>query len=84
MYAVKLTFDPKYNIAYIALRDKIDQVETIHLSDELKVDIGSDGTVYGIELLNASAQLGQSIIIRDADGNESVLQLPAASAPPAA
>ena len=81
---MKLTFDPKYNIAYIALRDKIDQVETIHLSDELKVDIGSDGTVYGIELLNASAQLGQSIIIRDADGNESVLQLPAASAPPAA
>ncbi len=81
---MKLTFDPKYNIAYIALRDKPDQVETIHLSDELKVDIGTDGTVYGIELLNASDQLGQSIVLRDAQGRESVIDLPAAFSPPAA
>ena len=84
MPVVKITFDPRHNIAYIALRDKIDQVETIHLGDDLKVDIGSDGTGYGIELLNASAPLGQSIVIRDADGNESTLQLPASASPPAA
>jgi uncharacterized protein YuzE len=81
---VRLTFDPKYNIAYIALREKSDQVETIHLSEDLKVDIGADGTVYGIELLNASEQLGQSLILRDANGNESEVQLPSATSPPAA
>ncbi len=76
---MKLTFDPKYNIAYIALRENPEQVETIHPSDELKVDIAAEGTVYGIELLNAAAQLGQSLVIRDAAGRESEIQLPTAS-----
>jgi uncharacterized protein YuzE len=55
---MRLTYDPKYNVAYIALRDKNEEVETIQVSDELNVDISPDGTVYGIELLNASEQLG--------------------------
>lgn len=33
------------------------QVDTIRVSDELNVDIAPDGTVYGIELLNANAQI---------------------------
>lgn len=33
------------------------QVDTIRVSDEMNVDIAPDGTVYGIELLNANAQL---------------------------
>jgi uncharacterized protein YuzE len=28
------------------------------LSDEVNVDLAADGTVYGIELLDANAQLG--------------------------
>lgn len=32
-------------------------MESIRLSDELVVDIAPDGTVYGIELLNANEQL---------------------------
>jgi len=32
-------------------------VDTIRVSDEMNVDIAPDGTVYGIELLNANAQL---------------------------
>jgi uncharacterized protein YuzE len=32
-------------------------VATLHLSDELNVDMAPDGTVYGIELLNADQQL---------------------------
>ena len=35
----------------------MEQVETIRVSDEMNVDIAPDGTVYGIELLNANAQL---------------------------
>ncbi len=63
---MRLTYDPKYNIAYIHLRDKLAQVETIHLSDEVKVDIAPDGTVYGIELLNANQQLGSTLIVEGA------------------
>ena len=76
---MKFTFDPRCNIAYTALRDKPEQVETVHLSDELKADIAPHGIVSGIELLNAAAPLGQSPVIRDASGRESEIQLPAAS-----
>ena len=54
---MKLTYDPRYNIAYIQLRDKPQTVDSIKISEELVIDIGPDGTVYGIELLNAKKQL---------------------------
>jgi uncharacterized protein YuzE len=54
---MRISYDPRYNIAYIKLREKTAQVETIHISDELNIDILPDGTVYGIELLNANEQL---------------------------
>jgi len=55
---MKLTYDPLHNIAYLRLHDKTAEVETIRVSDELNVDIAPDGTVYGIELVNANEQLG--------------------------
>ncbi len=39
---VKLLYDPRYNIAYLRLQEKTAQVETLHLSDELNVDIAPD------------------------------------------
>jgi uncharacterized protein YuzE len=54
---MELTYDPKYNIAYIRFRPKKAEVESIKISDELIVDIGNDGTIYGIELLNANEQI---------------------------
>ncbi|ODS32479.1 MAG: hypothetical protein SCARUB_02380 [Candidatus Scalindua rubra] len=54
---MKLSYDPRYNIAYIQLREKPNQVETIRISDELNIDISADGKIYGIELLNANEQL---------------------------
>jgi uncharacterized protein YuzE len=70
---MKLTYDPRYNIAYIRLQEKTAQVETIRVSDELNVDIAPDGTVYGIELLNANAQLfsvdkGKLVVVNEALG----------------
>jgi uncharacterized protein YuzE len=56
---MKLTYDPKYNIAYVRLQEKTAQVTTIKISDEMNVDIGADGTVFGIELLNANEQLAE-------------------------
>jgi uncharacterized protein YuzE len=56
---MKITYDPRYNIAYITLREKTAQVETIRISEDMNIDIAPDGTVYGIELLNANEQLGR-------------------------
>ncbi len=70
---MKLTYDPRYNIAYLQLHEKTTQVETLHISDELNIDLAPDGTVYGIELLNANSQLqatdqGKLVIINEALG----------------
>ena len=77
---MKLTYDPKQNIAYLRLHAKTAQVETIRVSDELNVDIAPDGTVYGIELLDANAQLetednGNLVIINEAIGRRQELPL---------
>ncbi len=54
---MKLTYDPRHNVAYIRLADSPVEVETVHISDELNVDMTPDGKVYGFELLNANDQL---------------------------
>jgi len=54
---MQLSYDPRYNIAHIRFREKRTEVETIRVSDEPNVDIAPDGTVYGIELLNANEQM---------------------------
>ena len=56
---MKLTYDPRHNVAYIRLLEKVAEVETVRISDELNIDMAPDGTVYGIELLNANEQLGK-------------------------
>ena len=56
---MKFTYDLRYNIAYIRFQEKSAEVEAIRLSDELVVDIAPDGTIYGIELLNAHEQVGR-------------------------
>lgn len=55
---MQLTYDPACNIAYIRLRRKSAKVTTLVVSEELNIDLGPDGKVYGIELLNANEQLG--------------------------
>ena len=45
---MKINYDPKYNIAYIKNREKIAEVESIRISDELIVDIAPGGKIYGI------------------------------------
>ena len=78
---MKLTYDPRHNVAYIRLREKCGQVETICVSDELNIDLAPDGTIYGIEFLNANEQLrgdGESIVVVDeAKGKQRTLALAA-------
>lgn len=56
---MKMTYDPKYNIAYIRFHEKTGDVTTIKISDEIHIDMAADGTLYGIELLNANQQLSE-------------------------
>jgi len=77
---VRLTYDPHYNIAYLRFQEKQAEVEAIRLSDELVVDMAPDGTIYGIELLNANEQLwredeGRLLIINEATGERVELSL---------
>ncbi len=77
---MKLVYDSRHNIAYLRLHEKTAQVETLHLSDEINVDIAPDGTVYGIELLNANQQLrsedsGNLVIVNEALGQKREIPL---------
>jgi uncharacterized protein YuzE len=77
---MKLSYDRDRNIAYLRLRPKTAGVETIRVSDELNVDIAPDGSVYGIELLNANEQLqagddGQLVLVDEVDGRELAVSL---------
>ena len=71
----KFTYDSRYNIAYIRFRPETGDVESIKISEEMNVDMAPDGTVYGIELLDANNQLrrtdsGKLLIVNEATGNQ--------------
>ena len=75
-----LTYDPRYNVAYLRFHEKTAQVQTIRISDELNVDVAPDGTVYGIELLNANEQLrgeqgGELLVVNEASGESMQVRL---------
>ena len=77
---MRFTYDPRYNVAYIRFQEKGAEVESIRVSDELIVDIAPDGTIYGIELLNANVQVRQEdagglIVINEATGKRAEFPL---------
>ena len=77
---MRLTYDPRHNIAYIRFQEKRAEVEAIPVGDQLIVDMAPDGTVYGIELLNANEQLrrddaGGLVFINEATGERADLPL---------
>jgi uncharacterized protein YuzE len=70
---MRVTHDPRFNIAYIRLQEKLAQVLTLKISDEVNIDVAPDGTIYGIELLNANEQLyredeGKLLVVIEATG----------------
>jgi uncharacterized protein YuzE len=79
---MELSFDPRYNIAYIRFREKRAGVQTIRISDELNIDLTPDGEIYGLELLNANEQLGRDasriLLTNEATGDRAEVTLPAA------
>lgn len=54
---MQITHDPKAKVAYIRLREREGDVETLRITSDFLVDIDATGAVCGIELLNANEQL---------------------------
>jgi uncharacterized protein YuzE len=72
---MRFSYDPRYNIAYIRFQPKSSGVESVRVSDQLIVDMAPDGTIYGIELLNANEQLqrgdmGKLLVENEATGEQ--------------
>ena len=77
---MRFTYDPRCNIAYIRFQDKRDDVETVRVGEGVAVDMAPDGTVYGIELLNANEQLRNAdteglVVINEASGERTQVPL---------
>ena len=77
---MKLTYDPRCNVAHIRLKEETAEVETVHISEELNIDLAPDGTVYGIELLNANEQLtpghnGKLVVVNEKRGQTTEIPL---------
>ena len=61
---MRLSYDPSHNSAYLSFAERPAEVETVCVSDVLNVDLAADGTVCGIELLDANRQLLQGDAMR--------------------
>lgn len=80
---MKLTYDPRHNIAYIRLLEKTAEGETLQISEDLNLDLAPDGRVYGFELLNANEQLraedgGRVVVLNEAVGTSEEIKLASA------
>lgn len=72
---MKLTYDPAYNIAYIQLKEKTPEVVSKQINDDVVLDLAPDGSIFGIELLNANEQFisedkGNFILVNEKIGQE--------------
>lgn len=76
---MKLSDDPKYHVAYLRPHKKTSQVTTMKVSDKMNIDLAPDGTVYGIELLNAKEQLADDhgALIVESEGQRREIPLTA-------
>jgi uncharacterized protein YuzE len=57
---MKISYDPQVDALYIRFLDEVVQVTTQRLTEDVAVNYAPDGTVVGIEILDASAQVFHS------------------------
>jgi uncharacterized protein YuzE len=77
---MRLSYYPKANVAYIRLREKQCDVETITLTSDFLVDIDETGALCGIEFLNANEQViagddGKLTFVNRLDGTQGELKV---------
>ena len=51
---MKITYDPEVDALYICLAEGKIECETLHLNDQVALDIGPKEQLVGIEILDAS------------------------------
>lgn len=79
---MKLSFDPEFNVAYLQIKPLgPGEARTVEVTEDVNIDYGPDGSVCGIELLNANVQLstsdaGQFILENTSVGKTAELALP--------
>ena len=78
---MQLSYDPRHNIAYLKFHEKTAEVESVRLNESLVLDLAPNGTIYGIELLNANEQLrgrgtDRFIFTNEATGQQAEIVLP--------
>jgi len=59
---MKTEFDKETDVAYIYLKEKIEQGEatrTININEDIMLDFNSENKLIGIEVLNASKNLAK-------------------------
>lgn len=54
---MKISYDPKVDAAYIRLKEGKFEVITQRLTEEIAINYAPDGSVVGIEILDASKYL---------------------------
>jgi len=54
---MKISYDPKVDAAYIRLKEGKFEVTTHRLTEEIAINYAPDGSVVGIEILDASKYL---------------------------
>jgi len=57
---VRIKYDPEVDAAYISFKRGPVQVTTIRITEDLAIDLGPGEEIVGIEILDASENLGFS------------------------
>ncbi len=55
---MKIKYDPQVDAAYISFKKGSVQVTTVRITEDIAVDFGPNEEVVGIEVLDASKNLG--------------------------
>ena len=54
---VEITYNPEADVFYINTSENLKPVEAISVNEDVLVDVGKDGKIVGIEILNAKKNL---------------------------
>ena len=50
---MKITYDPEADALYIGLKDELPAIDSIDIEDGVVADLGEDGHIIGLEILDA-------------------------------
>ena len=56
---MRISYDAEVDAMYIRLVEGVHECRTLHLTDEISLNIGKDELLVGIEILSATAILGK-------------------------